>query len=121
MPAQSPVRGRMALIAASLAGLLLLFVLGTVFSSGPVIEAGGTVPAARVEISEYMTSNGSAYPDGNGLFSDWVELHNTCLLYTSGSNPFQFLRSVRNASHQLPPRRDHLHTIGQSRGYHGVP
>ena len=77
MPAQSPVRGRMALIAASLAGLLLLFVLGTVFSSGPVIEAGGTVPAARVEISEYMTSNGSAYPDGNGLFSDWVELHNT--------------------------------------------
>ena len=48
MPAQSPVRGRMALIAASLAGLLLLFVLGTVFSSGPVIEAGGTVPAARV-------------------------------------------------------------------------
>lgn len=76
MPAQSPVRGRMALIAASLAGLLLLFVLGTVFSSGPVIEAGGTVPAARVEISEYMTSNGSAYPDGNGLFSDWVELHN---------------------------------------------
>lgn len=40
MPAQSPVRGRMALIAASLAGLLLLFVLGTVFSSGPVIEAG---------------------------------------------------------------------------------
>ena len=24
-----------------------------------------------------MTSNGSAYPDGNGLFSDWVELHNT--------------------------------------------
>ena len=66
MPAQSPVRGRMALIAASLAGLLLLFVLGTVFSSGPVIEAGGTVPAARVEISEYMTSNGSAYPSPAG-------------------------------------------------------
>ena len=44
MPAQSPVRGRMALIAASLAGLLLLFVLGTVFSTGPVIEAGGNRP-----------------------------------------------------------------------------
>lgn len=77
MPAHTSARGRTALLAGSLAGLLLLFILGTVFSSGRAIEAGGRVSSARVEISEYMTSNGSAYPDEHGLCSDWVELHNT--------------------------------------------
>ena len=77
MPAHTSTRGRTALLAGSLAGLLLLFILGTVFSSGRAIEAGGRVSSARVEISEYMTSNGSAYPDEHGLCSDWVELHNT--------------------------------------------
>ena len=77
MPALPSSRGRLALIAGSLAGFVLLFVLGTVFSSGPAIEAGGGVYTARVEISEYMTSNSAAYPDENGLFHDWVELHNT--------------------------------------------
>lgn len=35
MPALPSSRGRLALIAGSLAGFVLLFVLGTVFSSGP--------------------------------------------------------------------------------------
>lgn len=75
--AKTSSRGRRALIAASLAGLVLLFVLGSVFSSGRAIETGGSLLQARVEISEYMTSNSAAFPDKNGLFSDWVELHNT--------------------------------------------
>lgn len=94
-------RGRLALIAGALAGCVLLFVLGTVCSSGTVIEAGGDVYAARVEISEYMTSNSAAYPDENGLFHDWVELHNTT---NSGISLDGWALSDGNTTWLLPSR-----------------
>ena len=56
------------ILLAALAGLLILTLRPR---TG---EPGGTLHP--VEISEIMSSN-SRYPDGEGLFSDWVELHNT--------------------------------------------
>lgn len=42
-------------------------------------DAGGTVSAAYytgIRVTELMSSNKSAYPDDQGLFSDWIEVSN---------------------------------------------
>ncbi|HML49474.1 MAG TPA: lamin tail domain-containing protein, partial [Clostridia bacterium] len=42
-------------------------------------DAGGTVSAAYhtgIRVTELMSSNKSAYPDDQGLFSDWIEVTN---------------------------------------------
>lgn len=72
----SPSKKALPVIALCAVGFVVLLVLALVFS-GMARPASGEVYHPQVEISEYMSSNKAAYPDENGVFSDWIELHNT--------------------------------------------
>lgn len=65
----------------------LLVLTGAVFVMSAILIWVASVRAGKpdtviiqdspLQISEYMSSNRSAFPDDKGIFNDWIELHNT--------------------------------------------